>query len=104
MFHVIELGVSYLVDLEFASHVQVLHHDLELLERYFAIVVLTYYTHTRSAFIIVLSTSCCSCKSVRLFPTIIFSTVNSSPLVMKPSSSMSYILKAKRSLCYSSVP
>jgi hypothetical protein len=35
------------------------------------------------------STSCCSCRSVRLLPTIILSTVNSSPLVMNPSSSMS---------------
>ena len=35
-----------------------------------------------SAWMMVLSTICCSCVSFRLFPTIIFSTWNSSPLEM----------------------
>lgn len=80
---------SNLADLQLAPHVQVLHHYLELLVGNLTVVVLRQPTITRSAFIIVLSTSCCSCRSVRLFPTIIFSTVNSSPFVMNPSSSMS---------------
>lgn len=50
-----------------------------------------------SAFITVLSTICWSCVSLRLFPTIIFRTWNSSPFDMKPSLSISYILKATTS-------
>lgn len=42
-----------------------------------------------SALIIVLSTSCYNYTSVRLVPTIIFSTVNSSPFEMYPSLLMS---------------
>lgn len=42
-----------------------------------------------SASMIVLSTICCSYTSFRLLPTIIFSTMNSSPFEMYPSRSMS---------------
>ena len=50
-----------------------------------------------SAFMIVLSTNCCNYTSLRLFPTIILSTMNSSPLEMNPSLLMSYIQKANLS-------
>ena len=68
-----------------------------------------------SASMIVLSTICCSCwsfrrceqckcqplymvskRTFRLFPTICFNTKNSSPLLMNPSLSISYTLKATK--------
>jgi hypothetical protein len=80
---------SNLADLELSADVEVLHHVLELLVGDFSIVVLRGGRGTRSALMMVRSTSCWSCRSVRLLPTIILRTVKSSPLVMKPSSSMS---------------
>ena len=41
--------------------------------------------------------TCCSCWSFKLLPTIIFSTMNSSPLLIYPSLSMSYTLNANLS-------
>lgn len=72
------MGVeSNLADFELAPDIQVLHHYFELLIRNLTVVILHHIIFTRSAFMIVLSTSCCNCRSVRLFPTIIFSTVKS---------------------------
>mmetsp|Transcript_21178 Transcript_21178/g.55074 ORF Transcript_21178/g.55074 Transcript_21178/m.55074 type:complete len:219 (-) Transcript_21178:88-744(-) len=47
-----------------------------------------------SASMMVLSTICCSCTSVKFAPTIIFNTVKSSPFEMNPSPSTSYTRKA----------
>lgn len=80
---------SNFVDLQLSSDIEVLNHEFELFIGNLSIVVLSRTRVTKSALIIVLSTNCWSWRSVRLFPTIILSTVKSSPLVMNPSSSMS---------------
>lgn len=80
---------SDFANLEFGTNVEVLDHLLELIVGDLPVVVLNYHCATKSALMIVRSTSCCSCRSVRLFPTIIFSTVKSYPFEMNPSLSMS---------------
>ena len=50
-----------------------------------------------SALIMVLSTNCYNYTSFKLFPTLIFRTVKSSPFDIKPSLFMSYIQNANRS-------
>lgn len=95
---------SNFIYFQLSTDVQVLHHVLELRVRDLPVIILNYNQFTKSAFIIVLSTSCCNCKSVKLLPTIIFNTVNNSPFVMYPSSSISYILNANSIFFYSSEP
>ncbi len=79
----IEWGVSEkILEGELFGDVGIGDHGLETLQVQFAIAI-------RIASMMVLSTICWSCWSLRLFPTIILSTRNSSPLEMSPSRSMS---------------